>query len=47
MAKDATLIMSGFYTEDIPLLEAKGQELGLTLVSQREDNHWASIVMRT
>ncbi len=47
MAKDATLILSGFYTEDIPLLEAKGQELGLTLVSQREDNHWASIVMRT
>ncbi len=47
MAKNATLVMSGFYTEDIPLLEAKGQELGLTLVSQREDNHWASIVMRT
>ncbi len=46
MANGATLIMSGFYTEDVPLLEAKGQELGLTLVSQREDNHWASIVMR-
>ncbi|MBQ8716046.1 MAG: 50S ribosomal protein L11 methyltransferase [Prevotella sp.] len=47
MTKNATLIMSGFYTEDIPLLEAKGQELGLKLVSQREDNHWASIIMRT
>ena len=47
MTKGATLIMSGFYTEDIPLLEAKGQELGLTLMSQREDNHWASIIMRT
>ena len=46
MAKDATLIMSGFYTEDIPLLEAKGQELGLTLESQREDNHWACITLR-
>ena len=46
MANGASLIMSGFYTEDIPLLEAKGQELGLTLVSQREDNHWASIIMR-
>ena len=46
MNKDATLIMSGFYTEDIPLLEAKGQELGLTLESQREDNHWASITLR-
>ena len=46
MNKDATLIMSGFYTEDIPLLEAKGQELGLTLESQREDNHWACITLR-
>lgn len=45
MNKDATLIMSGFYTEDIPLLEAKGQELGLTLESQREDNHWACITL--
>lgn len=46
MAKDATLIMSGFYTEDIPLLEAKGQELGLTMERQREDNHWACITLR-
>lgn len=46
MAKGATLIMSGFYTEDIPLLEAKGQELGLTLRNQWEDNHWACILMR-
>ncbi len=46
MAKDSKLILSGFYTEDIPLLEAKGQELGLTLESQREDNHWACITLR-
>ena len=46
MNKDATLIMSGFYTEDIPLLEAKGQELGLTMERQREDNHWACITLR-
>ncbi|MBR1546962.1 MAG: 50S ribosomal protein L11 methyltransferase [Prevotella sp.] len=46
MAKGATLIMSGFYTEDIPLLEAKGQELGLTLRNQWEDNRWACILMR-
>lgn len=47
MATNATLILSGFYTEDIPMLEAKGQELGLTLISQQADNHWACIVMRT
>ena len=31
MKQDAKLILSGFYTEDIPLLEARGKELGLTL----------------
>jgi len=46
MAKDSKLILSGFYTEDIPLLEAKGQELGLTMERQREDNHWACITLR-
>ena len=46
MKSNGTLIMSGFYTEDIPLLEAKGKELGLALVSQCENNHWASIIMR-
>ena len=45
MAKDSKLILSGFYTEDIPLLEAKGQELGLTMERQQEDNHWACITL--
>lgn len=46
MKSNGTLIMSGFYTEDIPLLETKGKELGLTLVRQKENNHWACIIMR-
>lgn len=46
MAKGGTLVMSGFYTEDIPLLENKGKELGLCLIRQREDNHWGCIIMR-
>ena len=46
MTKGGTLIMSGFYTEDIPLLEDKGKELGLRLIRQREDNHWNCIIMR-
>jgi ribosomal protein L11 methyltransferase len=46
MGTNGTLILSGFYTEDIPLLETKGKELGLTLVRQRENNHWACIIMR-
>ena len=46
MKAGGTLILSGFYTGDIPLLEAKGNELGLTLSKTKEDNHWACIVMR-
>ncbi len=46
MKPQGTLILSGFYTEDIPLLESKGKELGLNLIRQRENNHWACILMR-
>lgn len=46
MKAGATLILSGFYTEDIPLLEAKAQAMGLTLSGKKEDNHWACIIMR-
>ena len=46
MKPQGTLIMSGFYTEDIPLLESKGKELGLNLIRQQENNHWACILMR-
>lgn len=46
MKPQGTLIMSGFYTEDIPLLENKGKELGLNLIRQQENNHWACILMR-
>lgn len=35
MKQDAKLILSGFYTEDIPLLEARGKELGLTLTGAK------------
>ena len=41
MAPGATLLLSGFYTDDIPLLTAKAEELGLTFVARREDNNWA------
>ena len=45
MAAGACLILSGFYTEDIPLLTSKAGELGLSLKSQKEDNGWACIVL--
>jgi ribosomal protein L11 methyltransferase len=43
MAQGARLILSGFYTADIPLLTEKATELGLTLESQKEDNDWACL----
>lgn len=46
MNTGGALILSGFYTDDIPLLEAKGHELGLTLSNRKDDNHWACIIMR-
>ncbi len=38
-----TLIMSGFYTEDIPLLEAKANSLGLHLTAHHSKDNWAMI----
>lgn len=46
MKPQGTLILSGFYTEDIPLLAEKGQQLGLIVEEQKEQNHWASMVLR-
>ena len=46
MKPQAILILSGFYTEDIPLLEEKGKELGMVLEKQWENNNWACILMR-
>jgi ribosomal protein L11 methyltransferase len=43
MSPAATLILSGFYTTDIPLLEEKAQELGLHMTDQHETNGWACI----
>ena len=43
MAPGATLLLSGFYTEDIPLLVAKAEELGMSLDTKRDDNNWACI----
>ena len=46
MAPGAQLILSGFYTADIPMLTEKAQSLGMTLVAQKEDNDWACVVFR-
>jgi ribosomal protein L11 methyltransferase len=38
-----TLLLSGFYAEDIPLLEAKATGLGMTLQNQLDRNKWVSL----
>jgi ribosomal protein L11 methyltransferase len=46
MATGAKLILSGFYTEDIPLLQEKAARLGLSLTAQKVCNDWACIVLQ-
>jgi len=44
MKTGARLILSGFYTSDIQILTEKAQSLGMTLLSQKEDQNWACLV---
>jgi ribosomal protein L11 methyltransferase len=43
MKPNATLYISGFYTEDIPLLREKAESLGLVFSHSREQNNWAVV----
>lgn len=41
------LILSGFYTEDIPVLTEKAEELGLREVGRKTDEGWACLILTT
>jgi len=41
--KDGILLLSGFYTEDIPFIDESCTEKGLTYVKKFERNNWASL----
>ena len=43
MAPHSTLLLSGFYQQDISLLEEKAQTLGLTKKAQQHDGDWACL----
>lgn len=43
MADKATLLMSGFYTEDIDEIKKSAEENGLTFVSYKKKNNWAAV----
>ena len=43
MRQGALLLMSGFYADDIPLIEAEARCLGLQPGGHREQNRWAMV----
>ena len=44
MAPHSTLLLSGFYEQDIPLLEEKAAALGLNKTAQKHDGDWACLM---
>ena len=40
-----TLVLSGFYEEDIPVLLEKAEELGMHEINRQIDNNWACLVL--
>ena len=44
LAPGGTLIMSGFYTEDLPLIKEKAASVGLTFKNNLIKNNWVSVV---
>ena len=45
-APGGSLILSGFYEEDIPLLKEAAQQLGLHETKQTPDNSWARLIFK-
>ena len=46
MTVGSTLILSGFYSTDVPMLEDKAKELGLEISGMRTDNEWTCLTLR-
>jgi len=46
MSPEAMLILSGFYTEDGPMLIDKAAALRLQLIAKKEDHNWACLIFR-
>ena len=45
MKPGATLIMSGFYQQDVPMLTEKAESLGLTTVATVNDGEWTGLCL--
>ena len=46
MKKGSELYISGFYTEDIPVLREKAESLSMEYVHHREKHNWAAVKFR-
>lgn len=46
MKEGATLLLSGFYEEDVPIIRDRAQALGLALISQRSRNGWTVVRLK-
>ena len=44
--KKGSLLMSGFYSEDIPMIEAEANRLGLKKISVKEKNNWVAVLFK-
>lgn len=43
LSSGGELYMSGFYKQDIPLIEAEANRIGLTLIDYKEKNNWVAV----
>ena len=46
LPENGLLFMSGFYTEDVPVIEAKARELGFSMQYFLHKNNWAVVKMK-
>ena len=45
MAEGGKLLLSGFYKDDIQILSKRANELGLSVVDEKEDGEWACLIL--
>lgn len=46
LVPEGWLLLSGFYTEDLPIIQQRATELGLNYTSHREKNNWVSALFK-
>ncbi|WP_299826141.1 50S ribosomal protein L11 methyltransferase [uncultured Pontibacter sp.] len=46
LVPEGWLLLSGFYTEDLPIIQERASELELTYISHRVKNNWVSAIFK-